>query len=54
MWVLGQVPAVALLIQLPANVMEKAEDEDPSAWAPAMHVGDLDEVSGSWTRPDQP
>lgn len=39
-------PAVPLPIQIPAK--GKAAEDDPSAWASAIHVGNPDETVGSW------
>lgn len=39
------------LIQLPANVSEKAEEDGPRVWILATHVGDPDGVHGSWHLP---
>lgn len=43
------VPDALLPIHLPANnVPGKGEKDGPSMWAPAIYVGDLDGVLGSW------
>lgn len=39
-----------LLIQLPTNVLGKAEDI-PTIWAPATHAGHLEEDLGSLLQP---
>lgn len=36
--------APPLSIQIPANVFGKAVDNGPSAWSPAIHVGDTGRV----------
>lgn len=43
-----QVLATLLSIQLPANVFEKATDDDLNAWVPITHMGDLEEAPHSW------
>lgn len=30
------------------NASGKSTEDDPSAWAPAIHVGDHDGVPGAW------
>lgn len=40
--VLVQILAPPLSVQLPANVSWQTEDDDSSAWAPAIHMGDLE------------
>lgn len=49
-----RVPGPLLSIQLPANTAWKAEEDDPSTWASATHVGDPEEISNSclWPRLD--
>lgn len=39
-----RVLASPLPVWLPVNVPGKVADDGPSAWAPATHVGNLDEV----------
>lgn len=34
--------------QLPANLTEKAVEDDPGTWLPATRTGDLNGVPGSW------
>lgn len=46
-WVPAHVPAASLPVLLPANGLGKAVPSDPNAWAPAMHVVDLEENPGS-------
>lgn len=46
-WVLAD----ALLIQLPAKDLEKVAEDGPRVWILAIHVGDFDEVPGSWLCP---
>lgn len=51
-----RVPGPLLSIQLPANTAWKAEEDDPSTWASATHVGDPEEISNSclWPRLARP
>lgn len=39
------------LIQLPANVSERAVEDGSSTWVPDTQVGNLDAVSGFWSWP---
>lgn len=43
-----QVLAAPLCTQLPANVPEKAVEEDPTVGARAALVGDPDRIVGCW------
>lgn len=45
-------PAVPLLIQLHANGLSKAVKDGLNVWAAAIHMGDPEEVRGSWLQPD--
>lgn len=42
-----QVPAAPLAFQIPSIAPEKAEDDGPDAWVPAIHVGYPDSVPGT-------
>lgn len=39
------------LMQLPAKVSEKVEEDGPNTWTPATLLGGPDEVLGSWLWP---
>lgn len=43
-----QVPAILLLIYLPANAPWEAADDGLSNWIAAIHMRDQDGVLGSW------
>lgn len=45
-WALVQILVAPFPVQFPAGLPRKAAD-DTSAWAPVVHVGDLDGVLGS-------
>lgn len=42
-----QVPAAPLAFQIPSIAPEKAEDDGPDAWVPAIHVEYPDSVPGT-------
>lgn len=46
----AQVCVLAALfpIQFPTNALGKAADDDPRTWVPAIYMGDLDRLPGSW------
>lgn len=50
-WVPVQVLAAPFSIQPPANVLGKAVEAVPSAWAPATSIGDLVGFPGSSLHP---
>lgn len=35
-----------MLVQLPADASRRLQIDDPRTWAPAAHMGDLDEAFG--------
>lgn len=37
---------VLLLVQFPAHAHGEAVDDGPSAWTPAKHMGDFEELPG--------
>lgn len=45
------VLSAPLLIQFPANVLEKAVEDGTSVWAPTSHTGDPDEAPDSVLQP---
>lgn len=49
-WALAGVLALLLPTELPANVPGETE-EGPSVWDPFIHMGNPDEVLGSWLQP---
>lgn len=45
------VLAALLRIQNPADAPGKAVADGPSAWVPALHMGDLKEIPAFWLQP---
>lgn len=45
-WLLVHVLSDRLPIQLLSCALEQAEEDGPTTWAPAIYVGDSDEVLG--------